>query len=52
MIDDGDPCPTCGEDILSGDPGEVVECVVCGTRYVIGGDDGDGGDGDEFEGGW
>ncbi|MFM7687523.1 MAG: hypothetical protein ACKPDI_16620 [Actinomycetota bacterium] len=51
MIDDGDPCPTCGEDILSGDPGEVVECVVCGTRYVIGGD-GDGGDGDDFEGGW
>ncbi len=49
MIENGDPCPACGEDILSGDPGDVVECVVCGGRFVIGGD---GDYGDDVEGEW
>jgi hypothetical protein len=44
MIESGDPCPHCGEDILNGDPGEVVDCVVCGSRFVI------AGDGDDVEG--
>lgn len=59
-VRNGEVCPYCGEDMISGRGGEAVSCGNCGSEFEIddegfdfgdfgGSDGGDGGDGWGFD---